>query len=1014
MSTSLYAPFRSLGHVSTDVPFSLHAHSTSASAVLGSNAVQKSSQVILTSLGLGWALWAADGLKLLYVGPLTPCPISWLSIHSSGLVLAAAGEVIYIYKRTKVIGTLRTRNCNANAFQDASISPSDEPNSHQADNPSDGEDRHDWITRFKPSVNTIGSHMIREFITYGNQVIGLSTCGRTIWVWHLDTRELHLTINVPPIFGAASTLIHPATYVNKIVVASEQGGLALYNVQIGSLIHIFPPSFFSTPTKARSKGVNVPITYMEQGPAVDILAVGFADGWCSLVDIRYGEEILSVKMGSDSSGDAHESITSMTFRSESDSQLLVTSSSQGHLAIWDLNQSGQLLHIIREAHDLAISGVQFLPGQPVMVTASGDNSIKLWLFETPNGLPRLLSQRSGHQKPPQLIRYYGDDGKTIISAGKDGTLRVTSVVRDSRSFELSQGSLTKKASQLATPVSSLRLPPASGLSYSTARSRDWDDLLTCHVGHPQAKTWSVVNKRIGKHSFSLAEHKSFKLARPEEVVQCVCVSACGNYALTGTHGTGRIGMWNMQSGMKRREFVIPNPSKASGVSTELTITGIATDALNRLVIASTQSGCIHFYDFITASLLHTVDLPWTASSILLQRDNGLLAIMCTDLWIRVLDIETRRTVRELGPFPKPALDMTFSPDSRWLVVTAADSVIRTFDLPTGSLIDAFRTHSIATSITFSPTGDFLASAHTDSVGVFLWANRAQFAEVSYKSFAKDAEISTLETPVFEGIENEAASALESQLPPETWEKDDAQDGASSFGLEPSPDGLITLSLMPKSKWHSLLNLEIIKARNKPKEPPKAPESVPFFLPAVTQNGPKSDLVAIFDGDRTTTQSNSASKKRKFDLGEGALVESEFTRRLMRAEPNEAYEDFFEYVSNLSPSALDIELRSITTNDQLKALLQALTTRLATGREFEMVQAIMSVVLKVHGQQIIEHNADRSPAELLACAMEDDKASVTDMMRKLLKVQEESAIKLKKLVDYGIGVSAFVRGTTGVV
>jgi U3 small nucleolar RNA-associated protein 21 len=35
-------------------------------------------------------------------------------------------------------------------------------------------------------------------------------------------------------------------------------------------------------------------------------------------------------------------------------------------------------------------------------------------------------------------------------------------------------------------------------------------------------------------------------------------------------------------------------------------------------------------------------------------------------------------------------------------------------------VDAFRTTSIATGVTFSPTGDFLATSHVDSVGVHLW------------------------------------------------------------------------------------------------------------------------------------------------------------------------------------------------------------------------------------------------------------------------------------------------------
>lgn len=49
-----------------------------------------------------------------------------------------------------------------------------------------------------------------------------------------------------------------------------------------------------------------------------------------------------------------------------------------------------------------------------------------------------------------------------------------------------------------------------------------------------------------------------------------------------------------------------------------------------------------------------------------------------------------------------------------------DSIIRTFDIPTGQLIDAFKTASVCTSISFSPTGDFLATSHVDSVGVYLW------------------------------------------------------------------------------------------------------------------------------------------------------------------------------------------------------------------------------------------------------------------------------------------------------
>lgn len=37
-----------------------------------------------------------------------------------------------------------------------------------------------------------------------------------------------------------------------------------------------------------------------------------------------------------------------------------------------------------------------------------------------------------------------------------------------------------------------------------------------------------------------------------------------------------------------------------------------------------------------------------------------------------------------------------------------------------SLIDCFLVDSAAVSLSMSPTGDFLASAHVDDLGIYLW------------------------------------------------------------------------------------------------------------------------------------------------------------------------------------------------------------------------------------------------------------------------------------------------------
>lgn len=66
---------------------------------------------------------------------------------------------------------------------------------------------------------------------------------------------------------------------------------------------------------------------------------------------------------------------------------------------------------------------------------------------------------------------------------------------------------------------------------------------------------------------------------------------------------------------------------------------------------------LQFFDFHTKELQHTLVVPANVSSILLQRDSGLLAVVCDDLTIRVIDIELQKIVRELSGFRGRVLDV---------------------------------------------------------------------------------------------------------------------------------------------------------------------------------------------------------------------------------------------------------------------------------------------------------------------------------------------------------------------
>jgi U3 small nucleolar RNA-associated protein 21 len=57
--------------------------------------------------------------------------------------------------------------------------------------------------------------------------------------------------------------------------------------------------------------------------------------------------------------------------------MLATASETGHISFWDIGAGGRLLHTVRGAHDGNISALEWIPGQPVLISSGHDNSIKV-------------------------------------------------------------------------------------------------------------------------------------------------------------------------------------------------------------------------------------------------------------------------------------------------------------------------------------------------------------------------------------------------------------------------------------------------------------------------------------------------------------------------------------------------------------------------------------------------------------------------------------------------------------
>ncbi|KAI1435643.1 WD domain-containing protein [Xylaria sp. CBS 124048] len=672
--------------------------------------------------------------------------------------------------------------------------------------------------------------------------------------------------------------------------------------------------------------------------------------------------------------------------------------------------------------------------------------------ETPfSPVPRILHSRSGHAAPVTSLRFLPSDfdgaeagNKWLLSGGKDRSLWGWSLRRDGQSTELSQGNIRKKAKKAGIlaagtlsrgPTSTLEdlkapeitciacslnrdggmgaMPgkqplwqktrdPKKSLDAGISGTTGWESIVTAHKDDPFVRTWFWGRKRAGRWAFQTGDGTN---------VSTVTMSSCGTFAVVGSVA-GSIDMFNLQSGLHRQRFPSKlTPAQARQVRMQQArqadtvvqleartssrflpgtgkhtkaITGIVVDSMNHVVISCSLDGRVKFWDFLTGNLMHEINwAPMTAiTGCRYHAASDLIAFSCDDGSIRVVDIETRRTIREFWGCQGKINDFTFSNDGRWMVAASQDCMVRVWDLPTSHLIDAIRLERPCAALAFSVTGEYLATASEGELGVNIWNNKALFTHVPTRQISESA-VARVSGPTASG---EGGQGLLEAAFEEASAEDEDEVAAPS--LEQLSADMMTLSLVPRSKWQTLLHLDLIKKRNKPKEPPKAPEKAPFFLPSTT-GAPSTQQTAL---ETKPDDDQSQSRITRFDQ---SRMEQAFTGILRAGAASGNYDDFIKHLKTLAPATADLELRSLSTgnddeSNELLHFIRAMTSRLVARRDYELTQAWMTVFLRLHFDLIIENEA-------LMGALNEWK-----------KHQAGECSRLDDLVGYCSGVVGFLR------
>lgn len=269
------------------------------------------------------------------------------------------------------------------------------------------------------------------------------------------------------------------------------------------------------------------------------------------------------------------------------------------------------------------------------------------------------------------------------------------------------------------------------------------------------------------------------------------------------------------------------------------------------------------------------------------------------------------------------------------------------------------------SLSFSSTAEFLATAHVRNVGIFLWSNRMLYSHVSLKAISKDDMIP------------------EVGLPGSSVEKEEEDDVVVEESDYVSPDqldsDLITMSAVAQSRWQNLLDIDIIKRRNKPKQPPKVPETAPFFLPTIPS------LQLRFDFSDVKTNENTNETASVHPILQNL---TSFNKSLLSVTDN--FPDVIEKLKAMGPSNIDFEIQSLSLDENsaessMLQFMKMLHYMMEQQTDFELSQAYLAVFLKWHGTAISENDTLR------------------DYLRKIQKVQTRNWLTLREKLFYNLSV-----------
>jgi WD40 repeat protein len=365
-------------------------------------------------------------------------------------------------------------------------------------------------------------------------------------------------------------------------------------------------------------------------------------------------------------------------------------------------------------HEGPVADIAFNPNGTQVATASSDRTTRLWNVSTRPSYETVLAAPGHHVQSAR----WSEDGKAVITTSDAPRVQLWEAATGKRLTALDQQQVAAGLTAAAlNRDGSLVLVRGGGLRLFRASTGQECGALTELPGAVSLAAWDSAGRRIlALHGNTLCVWDA-ATQRPvqrwtERTIETACWAGDAQvWGIESAQGKLVARLWDAATGREVRSIALDVDNwKELSFSADARRLLVAYEPVN----ASSGERALQVWDLETGRKLRNPSMSGAPVHMaVLSHDGAKLATACSDRQVRLYDLQQGKELAELTPQAAEITHVEFSRDGRWLV-TAAGSEARIWSAADGrEWLTLHGPRSSVSSAAFSPDSRFVLTTAAD-------------------------------------------------------------------------------------------------------------------------------------------------------------------------------------------------------------------------------------------------------------------------------------------------------------